>query len=197
MNENNKAGNFLDAIKKYSENERQTAIAELEAKKAKKLKKAERLASADAERAIKKKLSEEKSKITSEYAVKNLEAQGELFKKRDVMVKEIFERAQEKLTKFTLTDDYGSKLIADAKEIADTFGDNDCVIYLNKKDMKYADEIKLLFNSSAEIKEDIKIRIGGVRGFCERLNLVADNTLDSKLEAQKEWFVENADLRIN
>ena len=197
MSENNKAGNFLDAIKKYSENERKNAVAELEAKKAEELKKAEKRASADAERKVRNMLSEAKSKITSEYAVKNLEAQGEVFKKRDAMVKEVFDRAQKKLAEYTLSEEYGAKLISDAKEIAETFGDNDCVIYLCKNDMKYADEIKSLFNSSVEINEDIKIRIGGLRGFCESLKLVADNTLDSKLEAQKEWFVENADLRIN
>ncbi|MCH5299227.1 MAG: V-type ATP synthase subunit E [Ruminococcus sp.] len=197
MSENNKAGNFLNAIKKYSENERKNAVAELEAKKAEELKKAEKRALSDADKMVKKKLSEAKSKITSEYAVKNLEAQGEVFKKRDAMVKEIFERAEKKLAEYTLGEEYGAKLISYAKEIADTFGDNEYVIYLSKNDMKYADEIKSLFNSSVEIKEDIKIRIGGLRGFCENLKLVADNTLDSKLEAQKQWFVENADLRIN
>lgn len=197
MSEKNKAGNFLNAIKKYSENERKNAVAELEAKKAEELKKAEKLASADAERRVRKLLSDAKSKITSEYAVKNLEAQGKVFKKRDAMVTEVFDRAQKKLVEYTLSEDYGAKLISDAKEIADTFGDNACVIYLSNKDLKYADDIMSVFNSSVEIKEDITIRIGGVRGFCDSLKLVADNTLDSKLEAQKEWFVENADLRIN
>ena len=34
------------------------------------------------------------------------------------------------------------------------------------------------------------------KGFCKAMNIVADETLDSKLYAQKEWFIENSGLSV-
>ncbi|MCH5304204.1 MAG: hypothetical protein J1E41_05015 [Ruminococcus sp.] len=197
MNNDNKAGNFLNAINKYNEEERAKIVSEIETKKADAVKNAEAKGRADADKYVKKHLSAKKSEITGEYAVKNLEAQGELFKKRDDMVSEIFKRASDKLNDFTASPQYKDKLISYAKEIADIFKENSCTVYVKKDDLKYENDIKAVFNSEIEVESDIEIRIGGLRGFCKKLQLVADNTLDSKLENQKNWFIENADLKIS
>jgi vacuolar-type H+-ATPase subunit E/Vma4 len=196
MDNNNKTGNFLSAIKKYSEEERGKAVAEMEAKRTEAIEKAEKASAAKAEAYKKRELSRITAEITSEYAVKNLNAQGEVFKKRDEMVSEIFKSAKEKLRGFSHSDAYGDKLLCDAREIRQTVGERPCTVYLRAEDMNYAEEIKAIFGQEAEICEDKKIELGGIRCYCRELRLVADNTLDSKLEAQREWFSENADLRI-
>lgn len=80
-----------------------------------------------------------------------------------------------------------------AKEVAKLFADNDCVVYVNERDMKNSDKIKAVFAGSTEVVADKSIKIGGIKGFCKAMNIVADETLDSKLYAQKEWFIENSD----
>lgn len=197
MSNDYKSDNFFNAIKKYSEEERARIVSEMETQKAEAVKKAEVKGKADADKYVKKLLSAEKSEITGKYAVKNLEAQGELFKARDRMVNEVFERCSKKLNEFTSSSDYKDKLIFYAKEISDAFKENDCVVYVKADDLKYENDIKAEFKGNVEVKSDIKIKIGGIRGFCEALEIVADNTLDSKLENKKSWFVENADLKIS
>ncbi len=192
-----KSSNFLKAIKKFNEEERSKIISEMESKKAEAVKDAEARGKADADRYVKKLVSAEKSEITGRYAVKTLEAQGEVFKVRAKMVDEVFRRSADKLLSFTKTDAYRAKLTDYAREIADTFKDNSCVVYVKEDDLMYSDELKSVFSGEAEVKSDLTIRIGGVRGYCEAMNIVADNTLDSKLETKREWFTENIDLKIS
>ena len=193
----NKSSNFLNAIKKFNEEERAKTLKEMEDKKAEAVKKAEAKGKADADKYVKKLLSSKKSEITGKYAVKNLEAQGNVFKTRDQMVNTIFERSENKLKEFSETPEYKDKLLAFAKEIADIFKDNSCIIYVKEDDLKFENDIKFVFSGEVEVKTDIKIRIGGLRGFCEKLEIVADNTLDSKLESKKASFLKNADLKIS
>ena len=62
--------------------------------------------------------------------------------------------------------------------------------------MKNSDKIKAVFAGSTEVVADNSIKIGGIKGFCKAMNIVADETLDSKLYAQKEWFIENSGLSV-
>ena len=54
-----------------------------------------------------------------------------------------------------------------------------------------------MFTGDVEVQSDVKIRLGGLRAYCKDLRIVADNTLDSKLESQRKWFVDNIDLKIS
>lgn len=193
---NNKTGNFLSAIEKYSAQERQAVLQDIQVRKAEAVRKAELRGQADSENYIRKFLAASTAEITGEYAIKNIESQSKLFKKRDEMVQQIFGRAFDRLMEFSGSDKYKDALLSYAKEITDKFQNNKCVVYLRREDMKYAEDIKSVFNSEIEIKEDITIRLGGLRAYSKELELVADNTLDSKLEEQKKWFVENADLKL-
>ena len=74
--------------------------------------------------------------------------------------------------------------------------------FLSKESMRWlgqvfaAEGIKALFGGSTEVRADKTIKIGGIRGYCVDMGIIADETLDSKLEAQREWFVENAALSV-
>ena len=67
---------------------------------------------------------------------------------------------------------------------------------LNEKDMDFADKLKALFVGETEVCTDKTIKIGGLKGYCKALSIVADETLDSKLGAQREWFIENSGLSV-
>lgn len=196
MKKTDKTDNFLNAIKKYSEMERQQIREEIASQKEEVLSKAEEKGRADADRFTKKQLSEAKAQIAGEYAVKNLEAQGALYKTRVQMVEKVFKKAEERLREYTSTPEYEARLVTYAREISEIFSDNECVIYLNKNDLKYSDKIKAVFKGNVQVEADVAIHLGGVKGFCQGMKLVADNTLDSKLEEQKSRFIENANLKV-
>ena len=87
-------------------------------------------------------------------------------------------------------------LIKSAKEIADIFKENSCVIFISENDNKFAQDIKAQFSGEVTVENDVAIKIGGIKGFCKDLKIVADNTLDSKLNSQKDWFTENSGLKV-
>ena len=192
----NKTSNFLKAIKKYADEQKNAMKGEVAQLKKERINEAMKKAEQDSKRLIKTKLNEKRNEQTALLAAKTQEGQKKLFLERVNMTEEIFSLSAEKLTAYTKTDEYSSKLMESAEEIAQLFGGKDCVLYLSDADMNRADKIKALFNGSADVKADRTIKIGGIKGFCESMGVIADDTLDSKLEAQREWFTENATLSV-
>ena len=179
-NSKNKTDNFLKAIKKYADEQRSAMQTEVAQLKEEKLKEATEKGRHDSEKYIKDKLEESRK----------------LFLERAEMTESVFKKAEEKLVEYTKTSDYSNSLVKSAKEVAKLFADNDCVVYVNERDMKNSDKIKAVFAGSTEVVADKSIKIGGIKGFCKAMNIVADETLDSKLYAQKEWFIENSGLSV-
>lgn len=192
----NKTDNFLKAIKKYAEANKTAMQGEVKQLKTERLKEAEQQAELDSGRLIQEKLQEKLNEQTAMLAEKTQEGQRKLFIERSAMVDEIFKLSAERLVEFTKSGDYSQKLLNSAREIAELFGDNECVLFLNERDLASADKIKACFKAGAEVRTDKTIKIGGLRGYCESMRIIADETLDSKLEAQREWFVENASLSV-
>lgn len=191
-----KTDNFLTAIKKYSALEREQIQKDIAEIKEEEIKKAQAKGKREAESYISKQYSINKAAVTSRYSVKNLESQGKLYKKREEITSNVFNKAKDKLIAFTSTPQYKDLLLGYAKEIAEIFDDNSCIVYLKNDDMKFADEIKSVFSGNVDVKADNMIKIGGIIGNCKVINIVADNTLDSKLDNQKEWFTENSQLKV-
>lgn len=196
MEKNNKTDNFLKAINKYSKLERQQIQNDIETVREEELKKAEANGKKMAREYITKEYSAVKTAVTGQYAVKNLEAQGKVYQKREEITNSVFEKAFKKLKDFTSTPQYKDLLIKSAKEIADIFKENSCVIFISENDNKFAQDIKAQFSGEVTVENDVAIKIGGIKGFCKDLKIVADNTLDSKLNSQKDWFTENSGLKV-
>ena len=192
----NKTDNFLKAIKKYANAQKHAMEGEVRQMKTERLKEAEAKAKRDSEKLKKEKLNESHNRNTAMLASKTQEGQRKLFLERSRMTEEVFKLADEKLTEYIKTDAYSEKLRTSAKAVAEVFEDNDCVLYLSERDMGAADELKAFFKGNTEVKADKAIKIGGVKGYCASLGIIADETLDSKLEEQREWFVENATLSV-
>ena len=196
MGKNNKTDNFLKAINKYSKLERQQIQNDIETVRDEELKKAEANGKKMARDFIAKEYSAVKTAVTGQYAVKNLEAQGKVYQKREEITNSVFEKSFKKLKDFTSTPQYKDLLIKSAKEIADIFKENSCVIFISENDNKFAQDIKAQFSGEVTVENDVAIKIGGIKGFCKDLKIVADNTLDSKLDSQKDWFTENSGLKV-
>ncbi len=196
MKKTAKTDNFLKAIKKYADNQRNTILSEVDNFKKEKIAEAKKKAEYDSEKLIKDKLEAKKNEQTSKIAKLMQEGQRKLFLERAEMTESVFKKAEEKLIEFTKTTKYSELLNNYAKNISALFDGKSCVIYINERDMAFADQIKTLFGGKAELCADKTIKIGGLKGYCEALSIVADETLDSKLNAQREWFFENSGLSV-
>jgi vacuolar-type H+-ATPase subunit E/Vma4 len=196
MENNAKTDNFLKAIRKHAEKQRNAMRNEAQQLKEEKIRDAENKGKADSERLIQKRLDAKKSEETSKIAKLMQDGQRKLFLERNKMTESVFAKAEEKLISFTNTNEYIEKLLDSAKLIADLFGNESCTLYVNERDLNNADKIKALFGGSTEITADKTIKIGGIKGYCSALRIVADETLDSKLDLQKPWFIENSGLSV-
>ena len=192
----NKTDNFLKAIKRYAGAQKRALAGEVKQLKTERLKEAEAKAKQDSERMKREKLAEARSRQAAAIASQTQTGQKELFVARSEMTEEVFRLAAEKLAAYTKTGAYRQKLAESAREIAKLFAGKDCVIYVNERDLDAAQEFKALFGENSEVKADKAILLGGVKAYCESMGIIADETLDSKLSAQREWFVENAALSV-
>ncbi|MBQ2093799.1 MAG: V-type ATP synthase subunit E [Oscillospiraceae bacterium] len=192
----NKTDNFLKAIKKYAGAQKKAMEGEVKQLKSERLKEAEEKAKRDSEALKKQKLNEVHNSQTAKLATKTQEGQKQLYIARAQMTEEVFKLASDKLKAYAQTAEYRAKLNDSAKAVAELFGGKDCIIYVNERDIAEAEQFKSLFSAGSEVKADKTIQIGGVKAYCESMGIIADETLDSKLDLQREWFVENAELSV-
>ena len=192
----NKTDNFLKAIKKYAGAQKKAMEGEVKQLKSERLKEAEEKAKRDSEALKKQKLNEVHNSLTAKLATKTQEGQKQLYIARAQMTEEVFKLASDKLKAYAQTAEYRAKLNDSAKAVAELFGGKDCIIYVNERDIAEAEQFKSLFSAGSEVKADKTIQIGGVKAYCESMGIIADETLDSKLDLQREWFVENAELSV-
>ena len=192
----NKTDNFLKAIKKYAGAQKKAMEGEVKQLKSERLKEAEEKAKRDSEALKKQKLNEVHNSQTAKLATKTQEGQKQLYIARAQMTEKVFKLASDKLKAYAQTAEYRAKLNESAKAVAELFGGKDCIIYVNERDIAEAEQFKSLFSAGSEVKADKTIQIGGVKAYCESMGIIADETLDSKLDLQREWFVENAELSV-
>lgn len=191
-----KTDNFLRAIRRHVSAQKKQMLNEVSQIKEETLTLTRTKAQQDSEKLIADRLEQKRTEQTSILAKKTQDGQRALFRQRAEMTNAIFDKATQKLIAYTQTPEYLEGLLKSTKKIAGLFAGNDCVLYVSEKDLEHADEMASCFDGNAVIKADKTIKIGGVKGYCKAKGIVADETLDSKLQLQREWFIENAQLNV-
>ena len=195
MNEKTKESKFLDAINKYAEKQKAEIRQEIEDYKNTKIEQATEQGLKDAYDLIHEDDSRRKAQIVNDTAKRELELKSELYKQRSEICDKVFEEAQKKLSDFTESDAYKNYLEDSAKAVAELFGDNPCTVTIAEKDEAFRDLIQSVL-PHAEVRTDNKIMIGGLKAYCADIGVLADDTLDSGLNEQRTWFIENAGLKV-
>lgn len=195
MTQDNKTSSFLKAINKYAQQQSDAILKEAEEFRQKEIERATKEAITDAYTLIQKNITLEKAKIVSDYAKLSQKSRSEIFVRRNEIVEEVFEKATSKLVSFTKTAEYDEYIKKSASEIAKLFEDKNCVISIKNDDAHKTDMIKAIV-PNCTVEFDNSIVIGGIKGYCEELSVIADDTLDSKLLNQRQWFAENSNLEV-
>lgn len=136
-----------------------------------------------------------KSNSRSEIANYNLLKRKEIYEKRNKYQKQVFEEASIKISEFVKTDDYVTFIEKSLKGLSDKVGNN-ATVYISPNDKKYCDLIKEVF-SEANVEIDNEIKLGGIKILDNDKGLLFDDTLDSRLLQQKDWFLINAKMQID
>ena len=191
-----KTDNFLKAIRRHVSAQKKQMLSEVSQIKEETLTLTRSKAEQDSEKLIADRLEQKRTEQTSVLAKRTQDGQRALFLKRAEMTAAVFEEAMQKIIHYTKTPAYRESLLISADKIAALFGGNECVLYVSAKDMSVAADLTACFTGGAEVKPDRTIAIGGIKGYCRAMGIVADETLDSKLLQQREWFIENAQLSV-
>ena len=185
-----KTSSFLKAIDKYAREEQNKIAKEMREIEEKELEKAEIAIMEDVRHMAQLEHMRMKNKITIEISHKELDERRKLAQKRQCIVKDVFTLCREKLIKFSESSKYPEYLCSCATKISKVLDKSDTVLYIRPKDKNFIDMIKVSFGNNCEIKFDDEILIGGIKGVSSEKSMAVDETLDSKLESQKDWFCE-------
>lgn len=196
MQDTGKTSNFLKAINKYAAEQRKEIKTRAEEFRKYELQKAEAEVLRDAYYLIQNEMAQMKKNIASEVSKLEFEKRRELFSKRQAIMDDVFEKAQEKLLDFTETENYVEQLKNYANSVSKVLKKSGTVLYICKKDEKFIDIIREAYGKICRVEVSDKIKIGGILAVNNVMSLVVDETLDSKLDAQKIWFEENSKLNI-
>ncbi len=192
-----KASKFLDAINKYAQQQRNEIKNEAENFKKQELKKAQDEALKDAYKLIQKEMAQMKKKITKEHSKKEFERKKQLLDKRNQITLNVFKEAKNELIKFTDSKDYKIFLQKLSKNLSNVISSSqEIYIYVKDKDLIYSEDIKKAVGKSCLVKASNDILIGGLYAFDSNDRIIIDETLDTKLEMQKDWFKENSKLSV-
>lgn len=138
------------------------------------------------------------SKIQSDAALRASQYESEkrlaLASLRNELSDGIFEETELKIKDFTQSKEYPDFLKKSAERLVQTLG-SEIIFYVRPCDMIYSN----IFNEitvNAKVYEDENIRLGGIIATDKADTLRADDTLDSRLKAEKKSFFENADFKI-
>ena len=192
----NKTDNFLKAIEKYAAEQRSKIESEAEEFKTKELNKAEEDGLKEAYVLLQKKMLSINTGIARELSKAENASRKSTFAKRQEIEDKVFERAKGKLLEYAGTDKYIQKLLESAKTVSEKLTADDVILYVCEKDLKLKDKIISAFGRNCTVQSSSEIQIGGIMGISRTVGLLADETLDTKLQNQKEWFCENSGLTI-
>lgn len=192
----NKTSNFLKAINKYAREQRQELKTELERFKKYELEKAEAEVLRDAYHLIQREMSQMKKGISSEVSREEMICKKLMFQKRNDIKKKVFESVEKRLIDFTDTERYTGLMVDYAKTISKVLNKPGTTLYVCSRDLRLSQELKDAFGAQCSVEPSSYIKIGGILGMNSSMGIIADETIDSKLEDQSQWFDENSGLSV-
>lgn len=199
INKNNeeKAYTFLEAIDKYAHEQREKLKSDAKAVKEQEIEKAETEILNEMYNMIQDKMAKMKAKIIGQISKKEMACKNSLLKNREQISREVFNSVKDKIVKFTQTEEYIKLLEKLAKNMANVLTQDGTKLYINPVDVKFSPMLEKAFEGKdCLIETDESIKLGGIRGYNANMGIVIDETLDSKLEAQLDWFKEHSGLSV-
>ena len=196
LNQEERAAKFFDAITKDAEERHEEMTRKTRETVESGLEKAKTKAHSQAQAKIERERMLKEQEFNRTVANERTQQRARLTDKRGAITDEVFGDAREKLTAFTESDGYADFLKKSAAGFAAVFPQGDVIVYVRPGDMRFADDIKKAFGRDCKVESSDEITIGGCRAGVAGGSTVADDTLDTRLEAQREWCLENSGMSV-
>ncbi|MCI9414124.1 MAG: hypothetical protein HFJ79_02955 [Clostridiales bacterium] len=195
-NNDEKVSKFVDAITEYAEEQSRKIHQEVEDYKAERLHQAEQQVLQDAYLLIQKESAEMRSDRSRDVSRRELEARSHLLEKRRDGMESVFAEAADRLRAYTKTPAYAEGLKQSMAAITEKLPEGERIYYLSRGDEALLEGLKALCPADGRLELTDDIRLGGIRGENRRAGVIADDTLDQKLEKEREWFTAYSGLTL-
>lgn len=149
-----------------------------------------------AKREIKSEAARLKDDSNRRLSEKAAEKRAVLTEKRAQITREVFESANSKLVAFTNTPEYNEFLEKSLKKLKEIFESGSLTVYVKEEDLNKKPLIQSVLGSECDVRSDSSIKTGGFKAENAKKTLLVDDTLDSRLSAQYEWFLENCGMSV-
>ena len=150
----------------------------------------------DADALLAKELVEISSNASVEASLSQEEKTKKLVETREAYVTKIFKEAKNRLNEFVNSEGYKMYLIKHMEKISSLYQMSDSILKLRQNYTKYADDLVKAYGIDLTVEVSDEIKIGGFIIENKATNVVVDESLDTALENQKEWFYKTSGLMI-
>ena len=137
---------------------------------------------------MKKEMAQLSTNASMNTSLKQSQRKHQLLKKREQYVTEIFTEARGKLVAFTKLEEYKHHVIQRVKQVSKQYQMDNVILYVRQEDLHFKEDIIKAYGSEIEITATTTIGIGGFIIENKAEGIVLDESLDTVLENQKEWF---------
>lgn len=193
IQEQERAEKFFRAMQRDAERRRKEIAEQVDAYTAAETERVQ----AQAERAARHQVEYESRRIEAETNRRLAKAAGEasasLAACRAAITRDVMERVAEKVRAFTHTPGYKSWLETSLQELSAALG-GEITVFTRPDDAEQVQAMAREMGLGVQVQPDGDIRLGGLRAASGRRR--ADDTLDSRLAGQEDWFYQNAGLSI-
>nr|WP_277602938.1 V-type ATP synthase subunit E family protein [Dysosmobacter acutus] len=144
-------------------------------------------------------LDEERLRIEHEagqrVSVRRNKLRRQLYERRSQLTDELFSQARERLSAFAAGPDYAAYLRRKAGAAAGLRrSGEEVVLQVRAEDLRYEKELIQACGAPCRVEAAGAIALGGLLVSLPGSGRAADETLDSALEAQRQWFYETSEL---
>ncbi len=191
-----KLNRFELELMKTAHAQAEQIYAEMKKYKADEIDKAQDDVLEDAYHLIQSEVSELSVQAKKEASEKTLKYRKKLIEVRDKAVTEIFSEVKEQLAGYCKTEEYARYIIKLVEGFRISYPFPNSIIKLAKSDEEKKEAVMAAFGLPCEVICTDEVKIGGAILENAAKGYIVNETLDQKLEDQKEWFRRNSGLVV-
>lgn len=191
-----KLSKFMQAITAYAEEQSRAMHREVEAFKEERLQRAEEEVLRESYALIQTEQNEIHRALSREMSLREMQARHALLGRRRDMMDSIFDRARRKLRDYAATPAYGEGLTRSMRRMTAMLPADGSVYAVAPRDEAYLPALRALCPAGSRVEMAADIELGGLRGLNAAAGVLLDDTLDSRLEQQRDWFTDHSGLTI-
>ena len=195
MNElDNRAERFLESIRAEGEAACAAIREETEREINGQLEETRKAEHTRVERTLRFETERARTRANRDLSAARMAARATLAAQRQQIADETFAKTRAQLADFAAGKDYAAWLQKETAALAEALGEN-AKITARAVDLPLLKNVKL--PAGTVLEADDSITLGGLKGANPAKGVAADDTLEARLAAQHDWFLENAGLEIN